>query len=102
MSNGDNVEGSGERPPPSREIGEELQDFFLELLRDGNLKRYQGGERDAFVMEYIDGYARRQGRPLSDDAKRLINSQDLREIEQHIGEITGSRAVILYVVCPPM
>lgn len=85
----------GNRPPPSSEIGEELRRFFLELLEGDNLRRYQGEGRDAYVN------ARRSD--LSDDAWRLINSGDLREIEQHIAEITGSgRAVLVCVVCPPM
>ena len=104
MSHDENIEppAGGDRPPPSREIGEELQDFFLELLKGSNLKRYQSDDRADFVAEYIEAYPSRRGRPLSDHAQRLINSRDLREIEEHIGEITGSRAVILYVVCPPM
>ncbi len=86
----------GNRPPPSREIGEELQRFFLELLEGDNLKRYQGGDesRDEYLSQ------RRSG--LGDDAWRLISSGDLREIEGHIGQIQSQRAVIVYVVCPPM
>ena len=96
-------EGNQEgRPPPTRSIGEELQDFFLELLKDDNLRRFQDDDREDYVLRYIDEYPARRGRDLSDDAKRLINSPDLREIEQHIGQIQSTRAVILYVVCPPM
>jgi hypothetical protein len=88
------LQGGGDhRPPPSREIGEELRRFFLELLEGDNLRRYQGDGREEYINE------RRSG--LSDDAQRLISSGDLREIEGHIAEITGSRAVIVYVVCPP-
>lgn len=102
MSNGDddgpitNQNGDVVRPPPNREIGEELQRFFLELLEGDNLKRFQGSGESR--EEYLS--QRRSG--LSDDAWRLITSGDLREIEGHIAEITGSRAVIVYVVCPPI
>lgn len=89
------VEG---RPDPNRDIGEELREFFIELLKDGNLKRYQSIGRAAYIAEFNE----RRGEPISHDAERLINSDDLREIESHIGQIQGSRAVIVYVVCPPM
>jgi hypothetical protein len=85
---------SEDRPPPDERIGRELQEFFLELLQGDNLKRYQGEGRDSYLSE--------RSTRLSGDAQRLLSSGDLREIEAHIGQITGSRAVILYVVCPPM
>jgi hypothetical protein len=97
--NGDDAPPAVEgRPDPSRRIGEELQEFFLELLKDGNLKRYQSIGREAFIAEYDE----RRTERLSDDARRLLNSEDLREIEAHIGQIQSTRAVLLYVVCPPM
>ena len=34
--------------------------------------------------------------------QRLLSSDDLREMESHIGQITGSRATLLCIVCPPM
>jgi len=89
------VEG---RPAPSDRIGKELQEFFLELLKGKNMKRYQSVGRETFIEEYV----RERPGELGDDAQRLLNSADLREIEAHIGQISGSRAVILYVVCPPM
>jgi hypothetical protein len=97
--NGDDAPPAVEgRPDPSRQIGEELQDFFLDLLKDGNLRRFQSMDRGQYIAEFNE----RRGRPLGDDAERLINSDDLREIEAHIGQIQSTRAVLLYVVCPPM
>lgn len=103
MGDNEGITQDGEgRPPPTREIGEELQDFFLELLKSDNLKRFQEVDRADYVAQYIAEYPSRRGRELSDDAKRLIKSPDLREIEGHIGQIQSTRAVLLYVVCPPM
>jgi len=68
------------------------------LLKDGNLKRYQSVGRGDYIAEFNE----RRETPLSDDAQRLLNSDDLREIEAHIGQIQSTRAVVLYVVCPPM
>ena len=102
------VEG---RPAPDEQIGRELQQFFLELLRDHNLKRLQSDGRVGYVEEYL---AMRRGqisaeRELTEDdeqrlavVERLLNSDDLREMESHIGQITGSRARLLCIVCPPM
>jgi hypothetical protein len=94
-------DGEG-RPPPTRAIGEELQDFFLLLFQDENLRRFQQGDREDYVAQYIAEYPARRGRDLSDDAKRLIRSPDLREIEGHIAQIQSTPARLLYVVCPPM
>ena len=98
MTDDDAPPGVEGRPDPNRAIGEELREFFIELLKDGNLTRYQSVGREEFIEEFV----RSRGRALSPDARRLINSEDLREIEGHIGQIQSARAVILYVVCPPM
>ena len=109
------VEG---RPAPDAQIGRELRQFFIELLMDHNLKRLQTDGRVGFVDEYL---ARRRGElrlernlpeedaPLPEEdeqrleaVRRLLNSDDLREMESHIGQITGSRARLLCIVCPPM
>ena len=101
------------RPDPNRALGEELQKFFLRLLRGDRLRRYQSGGRVDFVGEYLEARGAEleadHGTLTHDevqrlaDLERLLNSADLREIEAHIGQITGSgRAVIQYVVCPPM
>ena len=94
-------DGEG-RPPPSRAIGEELQDFFLQLLQSDNLRRFQSVDRESYVEQYIAAYPGRRQRDLSDDAKRLIRSPDLREIEGHIAQIQSTPARLLYVVSPPM
>jgi hypothetical protein len=87
------TDGGLGRPDPDEGIGRELQGFFLELLQDHNLREYRDRRDD-----YIN--SRRSG--LSPDAQRLLDSGDLKELEEHIGAITGSRAVLLFVVCPPM
>ena len=94
-------DGEGGTPTP-RQIGEDLQDFFLQLFQGDNLRRFQQDDREGYVDEYIAGYSARRGRNLSEDAKRLINSPDLREIERFISEIQSTPARLLYVVCPPM
>lgn len=95
------ISQGGDGPTP-RQIGEDLQDFFLQLFQGDNLRRFQEDDRQAYVDEYIAGYSARRGRDLSDDAMRLINSPDLREIERFISEIQSTPARLLYVVCPPM
>jgi len=99
------------RPAPDEQIGRELQQFFLELLKDHNLKRLQSDGRVGFVNEYL---ALRREQISSErtltpedeqrlaEVERLLNSDDLREMESHIGQITGSRARLLCIVCPPM
>jgi hypothetical protein len=99
------------RPAPDEQIGRELQQFFIELLKDRNLKRLQSTGRVGYVEEYL-AMRREQisnERDLTpedeqrlDDVQRLLNSADLREMEAHIGQITGSRATLLCIVCPPM
>ena len=84
----------GIAPEGIEAVGLELQAFFLELLTDGNLKRFQGSGRNAYLNE------RRGG--LSPEAWQALSSGDMRALEAHIGAITGSRAALLYVVCPPM
>jgi hypothetical protein len=94
------------------DLGRELQRFFIELLKHDHLRRLQSDSRLSYVDEYLS--RRREeiaaDREFTDDdqqrldaVKRLVGSEDLREIEAHIGQITGSgRAVINYTVCPPM
>lgn len=103
MGDDEGITQDGEgRPPPTRAIGEELQDFFLLLLQSDNLRRFQDVDREDYVEQYIAEYPGRVGRDLSEDAMRLIRSPDLREIEEHIAQIQSTPARILYVVCPPM
>jgi hypothetical protein len=97
------------RPAPDEQIGRELQQFFLELLKDHNLKRLQSDGRGGYVEEYLTMRREQIGRELTTeeeqrfaDVQRLLNSDDLREMESHIGQITGSRARLLCIVCPPM
>ena len=103
---GDN-EGEFVRPDPNADIGEELRRFFIELLKDENLRRFEGEGRN----EYIDERARPDDwsidHPeyydrLGPDARRLLKSADLKELQGHIAQVPGSRAVLMFVVCPPM
>lgn len=99
---GGHQSGSENQPLPEDEIapegieavGRELQNFFLELLQGDNLKRFQGPGRNTYLNE------RRTA--LSAEAWRALSANDMRALEAHIGAITGSRAALLYVVCPPM
>jgi hypothetical protein len=86
---------------PDREVGEQLRRFFIELLKDGNLREFQSRSlRNAYID---DRRADREGGYLSDRAAELLASPLLKEIEAHIAEIEGSgRATLQYTVCPPM
>src|SRR5687767_3812711 len=81
-------------PEGNEDVGRELQEFFLELLQGDNLKQFQGGGRNSYLN------SRRTA--LSSEAWRVLASGDMRAAEAHIAAITGSRASLLYVVCPPM
>ncbi len=83
------------------ETGRELRQFFLELLAETNLREYHEG-RD----EYIDRRIRRSDEEeqgfLGEEAVRLLQSDDLRQIEESIMLVEGSgKAVPLFVVSPP-
>lgn len=86
---------------PDAEIGQQLRRFFIELLEDQNLQRYRSDERGDYIGERVkthdnDGY-------LSPEAEELLRCDCLREIEEHIGAVTGSgSAVPVWVVCPPV
>ena len=84
----------GETPEGDEQVGKELQAFFLELLQGDNLKQFQSGGRNMYLN------SRRTA--LSPEAWRVLTSGDMRAAEAHIAAITGSRASLLYVVCPPM
>ena len=53
MTDDDAPPGVEGRPDPNRAIGEELREFFIELLKDGNLKRYQSVGREEFIEEFV-------------------------------------------------
>jgi hypothetical protein len=92
-------EGGSVRPSPT--VGKQLRRFFLELLADGNLAKYQSREqRDAYIARRRRG---RKGGYLGPRAVELLQSDDLWEIQAHVNAVTGSgNAVVLLVVCPPM
>ncbi len=105
MSNGEDdgpiTNGDGENEPLEEEeapigdaaVGRELRDFYLELLKGDNLRNYQGAGRIKYLNDRRTGF--------SPEAWRALSTGDMRAIETHINAITGSQAVLLYVVCPP-
>ena len=71
-------------------VGEELRQFFLDLLQETNLRDYH-----ARRTEYVKGR-------LGGRAAELLLSDDLIEIERHILAVHGShRAKPIWVVSPP-
>jgi hypothetical protein len=85
---------NGEESDP---VGEELRDFFIDLLRGQNLTLYQStGRRDYITSKRSEGV-------IGEEAEALLRTGTLEEIEARIAGVTGSgRAVPLLVVCPPM
>lgn len=82
---------------PDPQVGQELRDFFLELLKDGNLRTYRSTGRNDYI-----GQKRDEG-IIGEQAESLLRSGTLAEIEAHIESVTGSgNAVPLFIVCPPM
>jgi len=82
-------------------IGQELRDFFLELLEAKNLQAYHEDRKEYVRRRAVAGEPGDAKQYLSDEAQRLLQSPDLRAIEQHIMAITGSKALPLWVVAPP-
>ena len=82
-------------------IGQELRDFFLELLEAKNLQAYHEDRKEYVRRRAVAGESGDAKQYLSDEAQRLLQSPDLRAIEQHIMAITGSKALPLWVVAPP-
>ena len=78
------------------EIGEELRQFFLYLLANGDaMQRYHDPEgREEEIGR----------RGFKTDAANLLRDGSLREIEQHILAVTNSplKARPLMIVWPPM
>lgn len=81
-------------PDGDEAVGRELQAFLLELLDGDNLREFQGDGRNRYLNNRRTGF--------SAEAWRVLSMGDMRALEAHIGAITGSRAVLMYVVCPPM
>jgi hypothetical protein len=95
------------------DTGNELRDFFLELLAGTNLidyyaqrdiyidRRVRHPDRDRVTLEPEDPGV--QTPFLGTDAQALLRSSALREIEDSIRLVTGSgKAVPIWVVSPPM
>ena len=85
-------------PPESSDpIGEELREFFIDLLRGQNLQEYQSSGRSDYISR------RRDEGMIGDEAEMLLREGTLEQIEERIGAVTGSgHAVPVLVVCPPM
>ena len=84
---------------PDPKIGQELRDFFLDLLDGKNLVAYHEG-RDEYISSRRQQVIGDTG--LSDEAERLLREGTLREIEEQIMAVTGShKAVPLFTISPP-
>ena len=84
---------------PDPKIGQELRNFFLDLLDNKNLVAYHEG-RDKYISSRR--YDLIGDRGLSDEAERLLREGTLREIEEQVMAVTGShKAVPLFVISPP-
>ena len=84
-------------PETSDPIGEELRDFFIDVLRGQNLMQYRSSGRSDYIT------TKRSEGLIGDEAERLLRTGTLEQIEERLGAVTGSgNAVPLFVVCPPM
>lgn len=71
-------------------VGEELRQFFLELLQGTNLAAYHQN-RTTYITDRLGG-----------EAAKLLLAQAVVDIERHILAVHGShRAKPLWVVSPP-
>lgn len=71
-------------------VGQELRQFFLDLLQETNLRDYHENR-----TEYVQ-------RRLGGRAAELLLSEQVTEIERHILAVEGShRAKPFWVVFPP-
>lgn len=81
----------------SDSVGEELRDFFIDLLRGQNLQQYRSSGRSDYIT------AKRDQGMIGQEAEMLLREGTLEQIEERIGAVTGSgNAVPVFVVCPPM
>lgn len=84
---------NGESDP----VGEELREFFIDLLRGTNLQEYRSSSRSDYIT------SRRDQGMIGAEAEALLREGTLEEIEERLAGVTGSgRATPLLVVCPPM
>ena len=84
-------------PETSDPIGEELRDFFIDVLRGQNPIECRSSGRSDYIT------AKRDEGVIGDEAERLLREGTLEQIEERLGAVTGSgHAVPLFVVCPPM
>jgi hypothetical protein len=93
---------------PSEEIGRQLRRFFLELLEETNLRDYRSTRMD-YIGGRVDENPETREPPhpgatryLSPEAAALLDSDALKQIEAHIGMVTGSGgSSVICVVYPP-
>ncbi len=85
-----------EAPEPSAEVGQQLRQFFTDLLDDTNLRDYH-----ADTDKYVNAQA--QSGIVGDVAAQLILDGRLQDIEDNIKLLRGSGyAVPVCIVMPPM
>jgi hypothetical protein len=85
-----------EPPPPSEEVGQQLRQFFTDLLDGTNLRQYHREPKSYVAAQQEKGV-------IGEDAARLILEGSLQAIEDNIELVTGSgHAVPVCVVFPPM
>lgn len=84
---------------PNPQIGQELRDFFLDLLDNKNLRAYHD-DRDTYIATRCQGVIGDKG--LSKEAELVLREGTLRDIEEQIMAVEGShKAIPLFVVSPP-
>jgi hypothetical protein len=84
-----------EAPEPTPEVGQELRQFFTDLLDDTNLREYHANT-EAYVR------AQMQAGVVGDVAANLILLGRLQDIEDNIKLVKGSGgAVPVCIVFPP-
>jgi len=84
-------------PEQSDPVGEDLRAFFIDLLRDANLRDYGSSGRSDYITR------KRSEGVIGEEAEMLLREGTLEQIEARIAAVTGSgHAVPLFVVCPPM
>ena len=80
---------------PSAEVGEELRQFFIQLLSPENLESYNQG-RETYLSD-------RETEGLSPEASRILREGTLAEIEANIALAStgsGESSFLMWIVWP--
>jgi hypothetical protein len=84
-----------EAPEPSPEVGQELRQFFTDLLDGNNLRKYHRSPQ-----EYVE--AQQKAGVIGDVAASLILQGSLQDVEANIQLVSGSGfATPFMLVFPP-